>query len=131
MVKGRRRGGLLPFPNSRQYTQGAYEKKEYAMRACFACSFFHRGLPGGWLTVDDRAVTYQTGKLTVEKRFRRLVMDREEIRSVSRSGRLLPVVRIEMKNGESFRFLVFSQKRFLKCLEERGRQEPEREKPAG
>ena len=87
----------------------------------FVVSLCKNGLIGGGITADEDAITYHTGKLTVPKEFRRLVMKYEEIDRLT-EGRLfiLPTVTVMLRGGEEYKFVVFDKKRFVSTLVEKG-----------
>lgn len=70
------------------------------MSSYFLCSLCHNGILGGGLIVDEDTITYKTGKVTVEKRFRNLELRRDDIVSLSWKRYLFPVVTFEMSDGE-------------------------------
>ena len=88
------------------------------MRKTFICSLCHNGILGGALYLDEQSVTYKTGKLTVDPKFRNLVLPLEEIREITWKQILFPVATFSMKNGEEYRFLIFNKSRFIACLQE-------------
>ena len=83
------------------------------MKSYFVCSLCHKGLLGGGLIVDEKTITYKTGKVTVESKYRNLVLDRSEIQSISWKWVIFPVATFEMKSGEKYSFLIFNKRRFL------------------
>ena len=88
------------------------------MRKTFICSLCHNGILGGALYLDEQSVTYKTGKLTVDPKYRNLVLPLEEIREITWKQILFPVATFSMKNGEEYRFLIFNKSRFIACLQE-------------
>ena len=78
----------------------------------FICSLCHHGVLGGALYLDEQALTYKTNKLTVDKKFRNLVMPLEEITEISWRRILFPIVTVHLKNGEAYQFLLFNKSRF-------------------
>ncbi len=91
------------------------------MKQSFLVSLCRKGLLGGWITADDEAITYQTGKLTVPPEFRNLKLPYSEICGVAK-GRLLclPTVSVAMRDGACHKFLVFDRKRFCSLLASKG-----------
>lgn len=87
------------------------------MRKAFMCSLCHRGLLGGALYLDDSSVTYKTQKLTVDKIYRNLVLPRAEIDSLSWKTVVFPIASFRMKDGKTYRFMIFNKKRFCRCYE--------------
>ena len=86
------------------------------MKKTFICSIICRnGILGGGLYIDDTAISYKTNKLTVDKKYRNLVLPRNEIRELSWKWFLFPVATLQMINGEEYKFIIFNKKRFEKC----------------
>ena len=86
------------------------------MKKTFICSIICRnGILGGGLYIDDTAIIYKTNKLTVDKKYRNLVLPRNEIRELSWKWFLFPVATLQMINGEEYKFIIFNKKRFEKC----------------
>ena len=83
------------------------------MQKVFPCSLCRGGILGGGLYLNEESLTYRTGKLTVDARYRNLVLPLGEIRTVVWK-RYLPLAEFTMKNGERFTFLIFGKKRFRK-----------------
>ncbi len=80
----------------------------------FICSLCHNGILGGGLYLDGQSVTYKTNKLTVEKKFRNLVLPIREIEEISWKRIVFPLATFRMKNGEVYKFIIFNQSRFIK-----------------
>ena len=53
------------------------------MKKYFICSLCHNGVLGGGLIVDEKMLNYKTGKVTVDIKYRDLVLNRNDIHSVS------------------------------------------------
>lgn len=86
------------------------------MKKTFICSIICRnGILGGGLYIDDTAISYKTNKLTVDKKYRNLVLPRNEIRELSWKWFLFPIATLQMINGEEYKFIIFNKKRFEKC----------------
>ena len=92
------------------------------MKKYFIVSLIKNGILGGGMTAEAEAITYHTGKVTVPKEYRRLVMKYSDIRQVETGRTLLtPTVTVKMQNGEEYKFAVFfGQKRLLEILREKG-----------
>ncbi len=91
------------------------------MKKLFLVSLCKNGILGGNIVADDEKITYHTGKLTVPEAYRNLEMRYNAITSVKKDGWLLfPTVTLQFKTGESYKFLVFARKRFLRTLNEMG-----------
>ena len=80
----------------------------------FACSFCHQGLLGGGLFLDHQSLTYKTNKLTVDKKYRNLVLPLLQINEIAWKQIVFPIAAVHMKNGESYKFMIFNKNRFIK-----------------
>ena len=86
------------------------------MKKSFICSIIcHNGIIGGGIYVDDASVTYKTNKLTVDRRYKNLVLPLHEICELSWKRMIFPVATIRMKGGEVYRFMIFNKRRFNEC----------------
>ena len=87
------------------------------MRKIYAASLCKNGLLGGGLYIDERKVTFRTGKVTVPARLRNLEMRYEDIEKITEGSLLLlPSVTIKLKNGEEWKFVVFARRDFLRAI---------------
>ncbi|MBE6541013.1 MAG: hypothetical protein E7672_01005 [Ruminococcaceae bacterium] len=84
------------------------------MRKAFMCSLIHKGIIGGGLYLDSEAVMYVCQKLTVDKKYKKLILPLSEIKEISWKWILFPVATFHMTNGEAYKFIIFNQKRFEK-----------------
>lgn len=84
------------------------------MKKTFICSLCRGGILGGALYLDETAVTYKTNKLTVDKKYKNLVLPLEEIENLSWKRILFPIATFRMKNGEEYKFIIFNKRRFNK-----------------
>ena len=84
----------------------------------FICSLCHGGIIGGALYMDSEALTYKTNKLTVDKKYKKLVMPIEEIESITWRWVLFPIATVCMKNGECYKLMIFNKSRFEKNFSE-------------
>lgn len=87
------------------------------MKDVFLASFFHQGLLGGALFLQADKVVYRTNKLQIDPAYRNLAMPYAALASVQ-PGHFLcfPTLTFIMKDGLSYRFLVFRQKACLSRL---------------
>lgn len=83
------------------------------MEKAFVCSLFHNGLLGGGLYVNKHSVTYKTNKLTVDKKYRNLVLPLTEIKEITWSSAVFPVVTFHMFDGEDVKIMIFNKKGFI------------------
>ena len=83
----------------------------------FACSLCHNGILGGGLYLDSQALTYRTNKLTVDDKYRKLVLPLKEIQEISWKWIIFPVATVHMQNGELYQFIIFHKSRFSKWFQ--------------
>ena len=89
------------------------------MKQYYAASLCRGGIFGGGIAADD-GITYKTGKVTVSSRLRNLEMKYRNIQDFSHKWVLcFPVFTISMNDGENYRFIIFSPKRFNALLTEK------------
>ena len=88
------------------------------MSYSFVCSLCHNGLIGGGLFLENGSVVFKTNKLTVNKKFKNLVLPIEEIESITWQWIVFHVATFSMKNGEKYTMIIFNKSRFNKCYEE-------------
>ena len=84
----------------------------------FICSLCHNGLIGGCLHLDRKSLTYKTGKLTVDKKYRNLILPMSEINNISFKRMIFPILMVDMKNGEYYKFIIFNKPRFDRSFKE-------------
>jgi len=92
------------------------------MKKYFVVSLIRNGILGGGIVADEEAITFHTGKVTVPKEYRHLVMKYEDICKVTSGWRVfLPTVEVKMRDGEEYLFAVFfGKKRFMNTLQDMG-----------
>ena len=89
------------------------------MKNTFICSIIcPGGILGGGLYLDSKALTYKTNKLTVDAKYRNLVLPLSEIKEIAWGRMLFPVATVHMKHGGEYKFLLFNKSRFEECLQE-------------
>ncbi len=88
------------------------------MRKVFMCSLCHNGILGGALYLDRQSVTYMCQKITIDKKYRKLVLPLDEIKEVSWKWVVFPIATFHMNNGEKYKILIFNKCRFKKCFQE-------------
>ena len=89
------------------------------MKNTFSVSLCKNGLIGGYIVMEEEAMIYRTGKLTIPQKYRNLVMKYRDIKSLTKGKMLfLTTVSVQMKNMEEYKFLVFNEKRFLEMLQD-------------
>ncbi len=87
------------------------------MKKYFVASLCREGILGGGITADDEGFTYRTNKISVSSSLRNIRMKYTDIRELS-TGWLLcfPTVTVNMKDGESYKFIVFRRTLFCSCM---------------
>lgn len=88
------------------------------MRKVFMCSLCHKGILGGGLYLEPQSITYRTQKLTVDKKYRNLVLPLSEISEITWKWILFPIATFRMKNGEKYTMIIFNKVRFSKYYQE-------------
>lgn len=89
------------------------------MKKTFSCSLVcHNGIVGGALSIDNISITYKTNKLTVDRRYRELVLSLNDICDISWKWIVFPIAILHMKNGEQYTFMIFNKKGFNKYYNE-------------
>ena len=89
------------------------------MKKTFICSLICKGgIIGGALYLDDTAITYKTNKLTVDRKYRNLVLPLDEIREISWKWIIFPIATLHMSSGEEYKLIIFNKKRFNKYYSE-------------
>ena len=85
------------------------------MKKTFICSLIcNSGIIGGGLYLGDTTITYKTNKLTVDRKYRNLVLPLDEIRELSWKWIIFPIATLKMASGEQYKFILFNKKRFDK-----------------
>ena len=88
------------------------------MKKYFIVSLVKNGILGGSIVADSETITYRTGKVTVPREYRNLVMKYEDICEVTKGWLfILPTVTVKMRDGNEYKFAVFfSRNRFADTL---------------
>lgn len=87
------------------------------MKNYYIASICRNGILGGAIIADDGGISYKTGKLTVPPELRNLRMEYRDIRDFSKKWVLcFPVFTIDMKDGETYKFIIFSLGKFHSLL---------------
>ena len=74
----------------------------------------HNGIIGGGIYIDDSSVTYKTNKLTVDKKYKNLVLPLDEICELTWKWIVFPIATMRMASGEQYKFIIFNKGRFDK-----------------
>ncbi len=89
------------------------------MKKSFICSLIcHNGIVGGGLYIEDNAITYKTNKLTVDRKYRNLVLSLNEIRELTWKYIVFPVATFHMTSDEKYKVIIFNKRRFKKYYAE-------------
>ena len=89
------------------------------MKKSFVCSVICQGgIVGGSLSIDEKSITYKTNKLTVDSKYRNLVLPLIGIRELSWEWIVFPVATLYMTNGEQYKFIIFNKKGFNEYFEQ-------------
>ena len=86
------------------------------MRKAFMCSLCRNGILGGILYLHHQSVTYICQKLTIDRKYKKLVLPLNEIEKISWKWVVFPIAIFHMSNGERHKFLIFNKWRFKKWL---------------
>ncbi|MDO4192701.1 MAG: hypothetical protein Q4D24_05315 [Erysipelotrichaceae bacterium] len=90
------------------------------MKQYYVASLCHEGVLGGGIVADDDGITYKTGKVTVASKLKNLEMKYRNIQDFSQKWVFcFPVFTISMNDGENYKFIIFSPKRFNALLKEK------------
>ena len=86
------------------------------MKKSFMCSLIcHNGILGGGIYIENSAITYKTNKLTIDRKYKNLVLPIDEIRELSWKWIIFPIATLLMASGEEYKFIIFNKARFNKC----------------
>ena len=89
------------------------------MKKSFVCSLIcHNGIIGGGICLEDSAISYRTNKLTVDERYKNLVLPLNEVCELSWKWIVFPIATLRMASGERYKFIIFNKKRFNKYYTE-------------
>lgn len=86
------------------------------MKKIFMCSLVKGGFLGGAIYVEPDSVTYKTNKLTVDKKYRNLVLLKKDIKEITWKRVVFPVVTFRMANGEEYSVMIFNRAGVEKAL---------------
>ena len=84
----------------------------------FICSLCRGGVLGGVLYLDSQSLIYRTNKLTVDQKYRNLVLPMQEIKEISWKWIVFPTATVHMMSGELYTFIIFNKSRFEKWFQE-------------
>ena len=93
------------------------------MKQYFIASICREGVLGGGIVADNEAITYKTGKVTVSPKLKNFEMKDRDIQGFTKKWVFcFPVFSIIMNDGENYKFIVFSSKRFSSLLNDKVKQ---------
>lgn len=78
----------------------------------------HNGIVGGGVYIDEESITYKTNKLTVDKKYKNLVLPLNEICKLTWKWIVFPIATMQMTSGEQYKFIIFNKGRFNKYYTE-------------
>lgn len=85
------------------------------MKKSFICSLIcHNGIIGGGLHIENKFIIFKTNKLTVDKKYRNLMLSINEIRDLTWKWVVFPIATFHMQTGEKYKVMIFNKKRFKK-----------------
>ena len=84
----------------------------------FVSSLCHNGILGGGLYLDNKSLTFKTQKLTVNEKYRNLILPLNEINQISWKWIVFPIATIQMKNKEKYKFIIFNKSLLVKYFQE-------------
>lgn len=89
------------------------------MKKAFIGSLICRnGIIGGGIYIDEKSITYKTNKLTVDKKYKNLVLPLNEICELTWKWIVFPIATMRMASGEQYKFIIFNKGRFNKYYTE-------------
>jgi hypothetical protein len=112
--------GCACFCNRVSIYKTKFDGEVFPMKS-FVCSLCRNGILGGGLYLDRQSLTYKTNKLTVDQKYRNLILPLQEIKEISWKWMLFPVATVHMNNGEQYKFIIFNKSRFEKWFLEYSR----------
>lgn len=88
------------------------------MKESFYASACINGLQGGAAYLVDNGFYFRCQKVTIADEYKNLRIPYENIKLVSVGKRVLfiPTTVIETSDGETYRFLIFNRKKFMRCI---------------
>ena len=86
-----------------------------------ASVFCPYGILGGWIEVEEDRLVYRTTKLVMPQEYKVIEMKYVDIEKVQPKWWLIfPTVKLILKDGRNYKFIVFSRKKFIGILTDRG-----------
>lgn len=100
----------------KQYDALEFDERGISVKS-FVCSLCHNGILGGGLYLDKKSLTYRTNKLTVDSKYRNLVLPIQEIKEITWKWIVFPVATVHMKSEAQYKFIIFNKSRFAKWFQ--------------
>lgn len=89
------------------------------MKDIYISSLCHKGILGGAIYLEKDKAVFRTNKLTVEEQYRNLQIPYDNIDAIQMGWLMFfPTVVVKLKAGVSYKFIVFSRRRFLNRIGE-------------
>ena len=84
----------------------------------FAASVFcPYGILGGWIEVEEDRFVYRTTKLVMPLEYKEIQMKYVDIENAEAGwAMILPTIKLEMKDGRNYKFVIFSRKKFINII---------------
>lgn len=82
------------------------------MKKAVMCSLCHNGILGGALYFDNQSITYRTNKITVDKKYRNLVLPINDIKDITWKTKVFSIATLHMVNNEEYTFIIFNKNVF-------------------
>ena len=82
------------------------------MNKAVMCSLCHNGILGGALYFDNQSITYRTNKITVDKKYRNLVLPINDIKDITWKTKVFSIATLHMVNNEEYTFIIFNKNVF-------------------
>lgn len=87
------------------------------MKDVFIASFFHAGVLGGAIYLQQDRIIYRTNKAQIEPVYRNLNIPYSSIERIETGWALFfPTVTLIVNGGTSYKFIIFHRKKFLSRL---------------
>lgn len=89
------------------------------MKKIFVCSLIcDNGIVGGKISIEDMAIIYKTNKLTIDKKYKNMVLPINDICDLIWKWVVFPIVTIKMMNNKEYKFIIFNKRRFNRYYNE-------------
>ena len=85
-----------------------------------ASVFCPYGILGGWIEVEEDKFVYKTTKLMIPPEYKVIEMKYMDIENMESTWWLIfPTVKVTLKDGREYKFIVFSRRRFINRINDR------------